>query len=284
MSANEPLVFLVTGASSGIGRACAVHLARQGHRVFGTTRRPPDAVAADLHGSLENPEPLDVLAMDVDAEASVVHALEHVVERTGRLDVVVNCAGFGIGGAIEDMSDQDAWDILQTNLMGSLRVCRAALPSMRAQGSGMLINISSIGGRMGLPFQGLYSATKYAIEGLTEALRMEVRPFGIRATLIEPGDFCTGFTDNRRVVTGTASDDVYRSAREHALSVVERDERGGGTPDIVARLVERIASKRSPRVRYVVGPVAERLAATLKRVLPSKWFEWVLSIYYGMTK
>ncbi len=221
--------------------------------------------------------------MDVD-DASVARAIEQVIETAGRLDVVVNCAGFGIGGAIEDMSDQDALDILQTNVMGVLRVCRAALPSMRAQGSGMFINISSIGGRMGLPFQGLYSATKFAIEGLTEALRLEVRPFGIQATLIEPGDFCTGFTDHRRIVTGTTSDDAYRSAREQALSIVERDERGGGSPDAVARLVERIVAKRSPRVRYVVGPVAEKLAAALKRALPSKWFEVVLSIYYGMKK
>lgn len=231
---------------------------------------------------LEETNRLEILTMDVDDEISVIRGVEAILKRTGRLDVVVNCAGFGIGGAIEDTSDQDAWDIVQTNLMGTLRVCRAALPSMREHGSGMLINISSIGGRMGLPFQGLYSATKFALEGLTEALRMEVRPFGIRAVLIEPGDFCTGFTDGRRIVASHASGDAYRKARGRALAVVEKDERGGASPDIVARLVERVITKRSPRVRYVVGPVAEKLAAGLKRVLPSRSFERILSLYYRL--
>ena len=147
----------------------------------------------------------------------------------------------------------------------------------------MILNVSSIGGRIGLPFQGFYSATKFALEGFTEALRMEIRGFGIRAVLIEPGDFCTGFTDSRHLVETSASSDAYRIAQEHVLSIVEKDERGGASPDAIARLVARILSKRSPRVRYTVGPVAQKLAAALKRILPSKWFEWALSKYYGVS-
>ena len=275
-------VVLITGASSGIGRACAVHLARQGYHVFGTTRRVSDQVETELRQSLGATDQLDVVTMDVDENKSVVRAMENIVEKVGRLDAVVNCAGFGIAGAIEETSDEEARAIFETNLLGILRVCRAAIPTMRTQASGILINISSIGGRIGLPFQGFYSAAKFALEGLTEALRMEIRGFGIRAVLIEPGDFCTGFTDSRYLVKLSSSSDVYRAAQEHVLSIVEKDERGGGSPDAIARLVARILAKRSPRVRYTVGPAAQKLAAALKRILPSKWFEWALSKYYGV--
>ena len=282
MPTNTQAVVLVTGASSGIGRACAIHLARRGYRVFGTTRQEPDQVVADLRQLLTTADQLDVVTMDVDDNESVVRAIGTIVEKTDRLDAVVNCAGFGIAGAIEETSDQEARAIFETNLLGILRVCRAAIPTMRSQGAGILINVSSIGGRIGLPFQGFYSATKFALEGFTEALRMEIRGFGIRAVLIEPGDFCTGFTDSRHIVETSASSGAYRVTQEHVLSIVEKDERGGASPDAIARLVARILSKRSPRVRYTVGPVAQKLAAALKRILPSKWFEWALSKYYGV--
>ena len=284
MLTNHQAVVLVTGASSGIGRACAIHLARQGNLIYGTTRRNPDQVAADLRQSLETSHQLEVVVMDVDDDESVARTVDAVAKRAGRLDAVVNCAGFGIAGAVEETSDGEARAIFETNLLGILRVCRAVIPSMRAHGSGMIINISSIGGVIGLPFQGFYSATKFALEGLTEALRMEIRGFGIRAVLIEPGDFCTGFTDSRHVAAASASSDVYRKAQEHVLAIVEKDERGGSSPEAIAQLVARILRKRSPRVRYTVGPVAQKLAAALKRVLPSKWFEWALSMYYGVKR
>ena len=283
MPTDTQAVVLVTGASSGIGRACAIRLSQKGYHVFGTTRRAPDQVESDLRQSLDAAHLLDVVTMDVDDDDSVIRELGSVVERAGRLDAVVNCAGFGIAGAVEETSDEEARAIFETNLFGILRVCRAAIPIMRTQGSGMIINVSSIGGRIGLPFQGFYSATKFALEGLTEALRMETRGFGIRAVLIEPGDFCTGFTESRYLVKKSQTSDAYRVAQKHVLSIVEKDERGGAAPDSIARLVSRILSKRSPRVRYTVGPVAQKLAAALKNVLPSKWFEWVLSKYYGMS-
>lgn len=283
MSPNTRSVVVVTGASSGIGRACAIYLARQGYYVFGTTRRGPDPVATDLRQSLAAGDQLDVMTMDVDDNESVIQALGIIVEKTGRIDAVVNCAGFGIAGAVEETSDEEARAIFETNLLGILRVCRAAIPVMRNQGSGVIINISSIGGRIGLPFQGFYSATKFALEGVTEALRMEIRGFGIRAVLIEPGDFCTGFTDSRHVVKASSSSDTYRASQENVLSIVENDERRGASPDVIARLVARILTRRSPRVRYTVGPVAQKLAAVLKNVLPSRWFEWALSKYYGVS-
>ena len=282
MLTDTQAVVLITGASSGIGRACAIHLALQGHHVFGTTRREPEQVEANLRQSLASSNQLQIVSMNVDDNESVVRTIRGIVEKVGRLDAVINCAGFGIAGAVEETSDQEALAIFETNLLGILRVCRAVIPAMRSQRSGIIINISSIGGRIGLPFQGFYSATKFALEGLTEALRMEISGFGIRAVLIEPGDFCTGFTDSRHLVEKSSSSDVYRSSQDHVLSIVEKDERGGASPDAIARLVARILSKRSPRVRYTVGPIAQKLAAALKRILPSKWFEWALSKYYGV--
>ncbi len=280
MRSNQGKTVLVVGASSGIGRACALHLARRGYRVFGTTRRPPAAVEAALRRELTSADRLEIVAMDVDDDASVTGAVREVAERAGRVDGVVNSAGFGIGGSIEDTADDEAKAIFETNLFGTLRVCRAVLPIMRRQRSGTIVNISSIGGRIGLPFQGLYSATKFAVEGLTESLWMEVHRFGVRVVLLEPGDFATGFTDNRRPARGASESEAYADAYRAALSIVEKDERGGASPEAIGRLVARILSVRSPRLRYTVGPVLERIAIRLKSVLPARLFGWALRQYY----
>jgi len=282
MSPNHRKTVLVVGASSGIGRACAVHLARRGYGVFGTTRRLPDDVEATLRRDLADFDRLEMISMDVDVAASVETGIRQVVERAGRIDAVVNCAGFGFGGSIEDTADDEAKAIFETNLFGTLRVCRAVLPIMRRQGSGTIVNISSIGGRIAVPFVGLYGATKFAVEGLTEALRMEVSRFGIRVVLIEPGDFATGFTDSRRPVRGALESAVYAEAYRSALAVIERDERGGVSPEAIGRLVARVLASHSPRLRYTVGPLFQRVAVRLKSILPSKLFGWGLRKYYRL--
>ena len=280
MQAASPKVILVTGASSGIGRACALHLARAGHHVYGTTRRDPTSVAADTTSSHTGTGRLEIIRLDVDDEDSVLSGVQAVVEREGRIDSVVHCAGFGIAGPVEETSEDEARAIFETNLFGTLRISRAVLPVMRAQGSGTMVHLSSIGGRIAVPYQGLYSATKFAVEGLVEALRMEVRRFGIRVVLVEPGDFCTGFTDRRIRVRNALSDGPYSDAFERAIGIAEADERNGQSPESIARLVERILAARSPRIRYTIGPVAQRLAVRLKSLLPSKIFEWALGLYY----
>lgn len=282
MRSNEGKAVLVVGASSGIGRACVLHLSRRGYRVFGTTRRSPTEAEAALQRELGDSDRLAMIRMDVDDSGSVDAGVRQVVERAGRIDGVVNCAGFGIGGSIEDTSDEEAKAIFETNFSGTMRVCRAVLPFMRKQGFGTIVNVSSIGGRIALPFQGLYSATKFAVEGLTESLRMEVRRFGIRAVLVEPGDFATGFTDNRRPVRRAEENEAYADAYRAALAVVEKDERGGASPEAIARLVSRILAARSPRLRYTVGAVFQRIAVRLKSVLPAKLFGWGLRKYYHM--
>jgi NAD(P)-dependent dehydrogenase (short-subunit alcohol dehydrogenase family) len=266
-------VILITGASSGIGKVCARHLAERGYRVYGTSREiTGDDPVED--GSVR------MLRMDVNDDRSVASGIDRVLQDEGRLDVVVNNAGFGIAGAIEDTSIEEAKALFETNLFGLLRVCRAVLPKMRRQGSGTIVNISSLAGRIGLPYQGLYSATKFAVEGLTEALRMEVKPFGIKVVLIEPGDFRTGFTANRVHTAASKEDSAYQERFQRTLKVAESDEEKGSSPERIARLLHRILQKPSPKVRYSTGEASQRAAAILKGILPSKLFEWGLMKYY----
>ncbi len=264
-------VVLITGASSGIGEACAKRLAVEGNRVYGTSRHPSEET--DASG-------VQMLAMDVNSDESVAAAIEQIVQAEGRIDVVVNNAGFGIAGAIEDTSIEEAKALLETNFFGMLRVCRAVLPVMRVAHSGTIVNTSSLGGRIGLPYQGLYSATKFAVEGMSEALRMEVHQFGIRVIMIEPGDFRTGFTKNRRYVTASQGDSAYKGSFERTIKVAENDEQGGSSPEQIARLLVRILRTRSPKVRYSVGGISQRGAAVLKQILPGRAFEWALMKYY----
>jgi NAD(P)-dependent dehydrogenase (short-subunit alcohol dehydrogenase family) len=268
-------VVLVTGASSGIGQACARHLAARGYCVYGTSRNAPQPAAATNGVTL--------LPMDVGSETSVERAVQSVLQREGRLDVVINNAGYGIAGAVEDTTVAEAQAQLDTNFFGVLRVCRAVLPVMRRQGSGCLINIGSMAGVVAIPFQGLYSASKFAVEGLTEALRHEVRPFGVRVVLVEPGDFRTGFTAQRQLVAAAAGS-AYAERCRAAVAVMAADESAAAEPQAVARLIERIIETDAPRLRYLVGPAPQKFAvAVLRKLLPQKVFESAIARYYRCT-
>ncbi|GAB4197088.1 MAG: SDR family oxidoreductase [Roseiflexaceae bacterium] len=271
MPTSQQPIALITGASSGLGRAIAARLHQSGWQVFGTSRSvEPGARAA---------EGFALLRMDVDRDESVAAAVQTLLESTGgRLDLLVNCAGFGIAGAVEDTTIEEARRLFETNLFGVWRVCRAVLPAMRQRRTGTIINVGSLAGLISIPFQAAYSASKYAVEGLTEALSAEVRPFGIRVVLVEPGDFRTGFTDRRERVAAQGA--TYRDRMRTSVAVMEHDERNGADPALAARLVERIASTRRPRLRYVAGPPFAHIVALLKRILPARLFEWGLMRYY----
>ena len=219
--------------------------------------------------------------MDVNNDASVREGVRYIVEQAGRLDVAVNNAGVGIVGSVEDTSEEEARSQFETNLLGAWRVCRATLPVMRQQGSGLIVNIGSIGGLAGIPFQAAYSAGKFGLEGLTESLRMEVRPFGVRVVIIEPGNVDTEATARSPYTLERTS--AYADHLECARQAMIRGERRGAQPEAVARLLERIMFDARPRVRYTVGPVTERAAASIKRVLPSRLFERLLFPAYGLS-
>jgi NAD(P)-dependent dehydrogenase (short-subunit alcohol dehydrogenase family) len=266
-------VVLITGASSGFGEACADHLAQLGHQVYGSSRR-----ATFPEGTPEHYPRM--IPMDVCDDASVRAAVDFVLAAEGRLDIVVNNAGFAMAGAVEDTSPEEAKGLFDTNFFGVHRVCRAVLPTLREQRSGLIVNISSIGGLIAIPFQGFYSASKFAIEALTEALRMELMPFGIRVTMLEPGDFKTALTDNRVFASQSSTNPAYQVFCQRAVAVMEHDEQRGAAPLEVAQTLATVIEKRSPRLRYAVGMLAQRLAVWLHRLLPNRLFEKGIMAYY----
>jgi NAD(P)-dependent dehydrogenase (short-subunit alcohol dehydrogenase family) len=270
MQRNDQRVVLITGASSGIGLVCATYLAAHGFRVYGTSRRPETA----------SPGNVTMLTADVNDDRSVDQAVATVLEREGRLDIVVNNAGMGVAGPVESTSIAEAKAQFEVNFFGTLRVCRAALPAMRAQRGGYIVNIGSIGGIVAIPYQAMYSASKFALEGFSESLRMEVRPFGIRVVLIEPGDHKTSLTQNRRFAE--MSIDAYRASFEAALAKTAHDEQSGPGPEQIARLLHRIVNTRNPRLRYTIGPVMQRAAVWLKRLAPNSVSEYSMRSYYGI--
>lgn len=264
-------VVLITGASSGIGHACAQHLHQIGYRVFGTSRHPEDAPSAAF----------EMIQMDVDSVDSVSRGVAHVMEQASRLDVVVNNAGIGFAGSIEDTTIAEAKAQFETNFFGALRLCQVALPIMRQQRAGTIVNISSLAGQIGIPFQGFYSASKFALEGMSETLRMEVKSFNIHVVLIEPGDFHTEFTDKRRWVEAARQNGAYQEACTASVAVMETDERQGPEPIMIAHKLEKVLQTSSPHLRYPVGPSA-RTVIMLKRLLPGRLWEWIIIKKYKL--
>lgn len=254
-------VVLITGASSGIGLASADRLQREGWTVVGASRRGTSGTG--WQGQV----------MDVDDDASVAAGVSAVVSQHGRLDAVVACAGWGVAGAVEQTSIAEARGQLETNFFGAVRVVNGALPVMRRQGGGRIVLVSSIGGLIGIPFQAFYSASKFAMEGYGEALAYEVGPFGIRVTLVEPGNFRTDFTARRHHVTVNDGDNPYAAAAAKAIGIMERDETNGAAPERAAAAIERVLADRHPPRRLSVGKLDERLGLVAKRLLPHRIFE-----------
>lgn len=275
MAGGSSKVILVTGASAGIGAAIAARLAAAGHRVFGTSRRQ-DAVP---------PAPgVTMLAMNVRSEASVAAAVGEVLKSAGRINVLVNNAGFGIAASVEDTRPDDMQRQMDTNFLGPLRVCQAVLPAMRAQKSGRIIQVSSLAARIGIPFQGAYSASKSALEGMSEALSMEVKPFGIDVVMVQPGDTKSNFTASREWTESAKASAVYGAHAKHAVAVMEKAEQAGPPADKVARVVERAVNAAKPKLRYASASGTERLAMRLQRMLPGRMFERVIASNYALPK
>ncbi len=272
-SSNKKAV-LITGASSGFGKACGKHLSQRGYRVYGTSRK---AEFDDETGPFKDGENfLKMIPMDVRDQSSVDKGIDYILRQENRVDAIVNNAGFGIAGSVEDCSIEELKSQFETNFFGVVRVCQAVLPQMRKQEFGHIIMISSIGGLMGIPYQGAYSASKFALEGIAESLSMEVKPFGINIVLIEPGDFKTEFTDNRIIAKASQGDSVYSIKFKRALAVFEEGEINGPPPEKLAFLLENILNNPAPKSRYVVGILPQRSAAILKRLLPAGMFEWIM--------
>ena len=264
------MVILITGITSGFGKAIAARLAADGHKVYGTHRNAQEHL-------------LDItyIKADVQSEEDCKAAVQQVVDAEGRIDVFINNAGMGVGGPLEFTSLENAQKQMDVNFMGMVRFLHYVVPVMRKQGGGKILCLSSIGGLMGLPFQGLYSASKFAIEGYCEALRLEVKAFGIDVVVIEPGDFHTGFTASRDSVANPEAYEVYKSYKA-SLASIEHDETTGLTPDFLAKKVAKILNCKRPRYSYVISNTEQWLSTVLKRILPARWFAAILASYYKL--
>jgi NAD(P)-dependent dehydrogenase (short-subunit alcohol dehydrogenase family) len=263
-------VILITGISSGFGKQTAELLAEKGHSVYGTVRRDVE-INPSVHG----------LKLDLMNEDSIKLAVQTVLTREGRIDVLINNAGMHTGGPIETSPLENIKLQMDTNFLGMVSLTREVLPVMRKQGGGTIINFSSIGGLMGLPFQAFYSASKYAIEGFSEALRMETKHFKIKVILINPGDFHTNNSANRRgFLAPTGKDDPYYKQFITTLDIIEKDEANGWKPEVLARKLAKIVECKNPRQRYIIASFEQKLAVVLKYILPGKTFSRILEDHY----
>lgn len=266
-------VILVTGATSGIGEAIATLLYKEGHKVYGTGRSV---------SKLKNFS-YPLLKMDINSIESVVTAIQELILKEGRVDVLVNNAGMGLAGAVEETSDEDVVKILDTNVVGLHRTCTAVLPHMRKQRFGKIINIGSMGGMIGLPFRSYYCASKFATEGFSEALSMEVKQFGVKVVLVQPGDMKTKINLNR-VETESAVTSPYYESYNYVRNKFSNAVEAASEPIVIAKIVNRIINKKSPAFRYKKGAFFENFSHAVKRIVPFRWFETFVTMYYKMNK
>lgn len=262
-------VVFITGGSSGIGRSMGTFLHEKGYKVYGTSRNPERVT-----GSV-----FPLVQLDVRDEESIARAIQTVVEKEGRLDILINNAGVGITGAIEEVPTAEILNNFETNVFGPIAVIKAALPTMRNQKSGLIINVTSIAGYMGLPFRGYYSSSKGALELITESLRMELKPFGIEVTNVAPGDFATNIAAGRYhapVKEKSPYEEVYKLS----LDMMNEHVDDGGDPIEMAQAIYKIIQTPKPKVRYVVGAPMQKFSLLLKKILPGKTYERLLMNHY----
>ncbi|MCR8557336.1 SDR family oxidoreductase [Mucilaginibacter sp. BJC16-A38] len=265
-------VILITGASAGIGLAAATTLALEGHTVYGASRTINDL--GDL--------PFKAIQMDVTDDRSVSQSVKAILEQEGRIDVLINNAGNGIAGPLYNMTVTMAKAQFEVNFFGVVRVSSSVLPSMIVDKSGLIINMSSIAGLIGLPYQGIYSASKFALEGYSQSLRMELRRTGIQVAVVNPGDFKTSFTGSRQKLPFTLVNTLLEKDYHAAIKNMEADESNGGDPGMVAAKISKIVNSASPSQNYLVGALGQTIAPLLKSVLPGRLFVKLMNDHYGL--
>lgn len=266
-------IVLITGASSGMGFAIAEHLAALGHKVYGTSRKPASLLAP--------PKSVTMLALDITDPQSINEAVAEVIRQDGQIDVLINNAGVGLCGAVEDSSvDEIRWQ-METNFFGPVQLIQKVLPHMRRQGEGRIISIGSIMGQIALPYQPFYVSSKFALEGFSDALRLELLGSAIEATIVQPGDFATGFTA-ARVFSANAKSELHNKRLTATVTQYAEDESNGPAPKLIAYLCERLMESATLKPRYSVGRIDQRLALIVKRIIPNSWFEKILRLSYKL--
>jgi NAD(P)-dependent dehydrogenase (short-subunit alcohol dehydrogenase family) len=264
-------VVLITGGSSGIGKSIGEFLHQKGFVVYGTSRNPERV--------LNSVFPL--VALDVRDTDSIHTAVAKVIAVSGRLDVVINNAGVGITGPLEEIPMHEIKNNFEINFFGPIEVMKVVLPQMRLQKSGLIINITSIAAYMGLPYRSVYSASKGALELITEGLRMEVKSFGVHITNVAPGDFATNIASGRfhaPVIQGSAYENPYGNT----LKTMDEHVNSGSNPNEMAEAIYKIIQNPNPKIHYKVGVFMQKFSVVLKRILPDKVYEKMLMNHYKL--
>lgn len=263
-------VVLVTGASSGLGAYIATYLTQKGYQVYGTSR--------SIEGQSK---PFKTLNMDVCDASSVQQGVDRILKEAGSLDVLINNAGLGIAAPVENLPIDEFQRVMDTNLMGSLRTIQAVLPTMRAQRKGHIINISSIAAEAGLPYRGGYSATKAALDRLTEALRLELATYGIQVCSVQPGGVKTDINKNRLKVN-LPDGNPYKQTFEHTYTLIDESVSQGLDVAVFGPQIESIIESPTVKRIYRIGKPIEKLSVLLKRILPVGTYEKMIRNHYKM--
>jgi short-subunit dehydrogenase len=263
-------VVLVTGGSSGIGASICERLANEGHIVYGTSR---NAIGEKIKG-------YTLVKLDVENIYTIQATVNEIIVKEGKIDVLINNAGVGIMGAVEDCNDEEIMKAFNINVFGLVRASRAVLPQMRKQKSGLIINIASIAGHMGLPYRGFYSATKASVQRITEALRIEVAAFGIKACVVDPGDFNTNISSNRVVSKNVKSRSVYSAETLRIEEMINSEINKSLDAEMVGELVSKIIKTSNPKVYYRVGKFMQKFSVKVRSILGPNIFENIIKKHY----
>lgn len=262
---------LITGATSGIGNSVGKYLSQKGYKVYGTGRNPKEKEKDGIH----------FVPMDVTKKETISAAINTILEKEGKIDFLINNAGMGITGPIEETPDEEIARVFDTNYFGAVKVIKAVLPSMRKNGSGFIINITSIAGYMGLPYRGIYSATKGALELTTETFRMELKDFNIKMANIAPGDFATNIAAGRYHAP-LLNNSPYKKQYGNTLKLMDEHVNSGEDPIVMAKKVHAVIQKENPAIHYKVGTFIQKFSVALKHILPDKVYEKMLLKHYKL--
>jgi NAD(P)-dependent dehydrogenase (short-subunit alcohol dehydrogenase family) len=277
---SEQRIAVVTGTSSGIGLETAIHLAKNGFKTYATMRNLNKAQAIKQRGQSEN-LPIEILELDVNDDASVKNAINTIVEKEGRIDVLVNNAGYALLGAVEDLSTQEINDQFNTNVLGPYRTVREVLPTMRKQNSGRIITISSVAGFMGMGAGSAYAASKFAVEGFTESLRHEVSQFGIHACVVEPGAIKTPIMESSPMAKKAQENSTYAGLYEGlGKAMTNMLENHASPPSVVAEEVLKAATSENPETRYTAGEDAKMMEKARKTMSDQEFENLVSSSFF----
>lgn len=264
-------VILITGGSSGIGKAIGEFLQSKGFTVYGTSRDPEKYKNSKI----------PLLPLDVVDAISISACVSQLLEKEGRIDVLINNAGAGITGPIEEIPEDEMKKNFDTNFFGPINMIKAVLPVMRNQRTGLIINITSIAGYMGLPYRGIYSASKGALELLTEAFRMEIKEFGIHMANVAPGDFATNIASGRYHAP-VLENSPYKKPYGNTLKLMNEHVDSGDDPALMAQAIYKVITSGHPKVHYKVGAFMQKFSIVLKRILPDKVYEKLLMNHYKL--